>query len=247
VTELYDRIGVGYSGYRRPDPRIAAAITSALGGAKTVVNVGAGTGSYEPQDRRVVAVEPSGQMIRQRSTTGAQALRASGVELPFADDSFHAALAILTLHHWPDWSRGVGEMARVARDTVVILTWDPAATSFWLLEYFPEIIESDRRIFPTMDAYGDILGAVEIEHIHVPRDCSDGFLGAYWCRPEAYLDPGVRRAISAFARIREVAAGVERLRSDLADGTWERRYGDALPHDALDLGYRLVTASSARR
>ncbi|MGH8067501.1 MAG: class I SAM-dependent methyltransferase [Candidatus Entotheonellia bacterium] len=247
MTQLYDAIGIGYEHYRRPDPRIAAAIIRALGEAETVVNVGAGTGSYEPVDRSVVAVEPSLAMIRQRQAGGTPVVQASATHLPFRDGVFAAALAVLTVHHWPDPARGLTELARVARHRLVIVTWDPATSGFWLVEdYFPAIIETDRPIFPTIEAFRQILGDVEVRPILVPYDCTDGFLGAYWRRPYAYLDPGVRSAISTFAKIGGVESGLARLRGDLEDGTWERRYGHLLRQSELDLGYRCVIAHRGR-
>jgi len=244
MTQIYDEIGLGYGEYRRPDPRLASAILHALGEADTVVNVGAGTGSYEPMDRGVVAVEPSLAMLRQRRAGSALAVQASATALPFGDAVFAAALAVLTVHHWPDRVRGLTELARVARHRVVVVTWDPEIFSnFWLVEeYFPEIVQLDRPIFPSMAEFRQALGPVEVQPFPVPHDCSDGFLGAYWRRPQAYFDPGVRSAISTFAKIRNVETGLARLRDDLTDGTWEERYGHLLHQAELDLGYRLVMA-----
>lgn len=243
MPQLYDEIGVGYGNYRRPDPRIATAIVCALGEAETVVNVGAGTGSYEPTNRLVVAVEPSLTMIRQRRLGSAPAVQASASHLPFRDAAFAAALAVLTVHHWPDRTRGLEELARVAQRRVVIVTWDPAASGFWLIEdYFPEIREIDRITCPSMEEFRQALGDIENRPLLVPHDCTDGFLGAYWRRPYAYLDPGVRRAISAFSKIGDIQPGLTRLRRDLEDGTWESRYGHLLSQAELDLGYRLVIA-----
>jgi SAM-dependent methyltransferase len=243
MAQLYDAIGLGYDHYRRPDPRIATAVIDALGDVATVVNVGAGAGSYEPADRPVVAVEPSSAMIRQRPVGSAPAVQASAMHLPFRDAAFAAALAILTVHHWADRVRGLAELARVAQHRVVIVTWDPATTGFWLVEdYFPAIAEIDRQILPPMGEFRQVLGMIEIRPLPVPYDCTDGFLGAYWRRPHAYLDPGVRGAISTFAKIGDVDSGLTRLRGDLADGTWERRYGHLLGKSELDLGYRLVIA-----
>jgi SAM-dependent methyltransferase len=248
TSELYDTIGQGYRRYRRPDPRIAAAIKRALGDAVSVTNVGAGAGSYEPRDRKVVAVEPSLTMIRQRAQGAAPVVRAVASALPFRDACFDAALAILTLHHWSDRAHGLAELARAARRRVVILThtWDPAASGFWLVDdYFPEILASDRLIFPTLDELRRALGRLAVFDVPIPRDCSDGFLGAYWARPEAYLDAGVRGAISGFAKLADAGPGLARLRADLASGVWERRYGALRTREQLDLGYRLVVAESA--
>jgi SAM-dependent methyltransferase len=243
IPQLYDTIGVDYGSYRRPDARIAAAIMHALGDLAPVVSVGAGTGSYEPCDRPVVAVEPSMAMIRQRQAPTIPVVQASATHLPFRDAAFAAALAVLTIHHWPDRGRGLAELARVARRRLVIVTYDPAATGFWLVEdYFPAIGEIDRQILPSLEELRRAVGPVDVRPLPIPHDCTDGFLGAYWRRPSAYLDPGVRNAISTFAKLPNTDAGLSRLRADLADGTWERRYGHLLHRTALDLGYRLVVA-----
>jgi SAM-dependent methyltransferase len=244
MSQLYDEIGVGYRDFRRPDPRLEAAITRALNQAETVVNVGAGTGSYEPSDRSVVAVEPAMTMIRQRRPGSAPVVQASATELPFRDDGFAVALAILTVHHWPDQARGLDEMARVARRRVVVVTWDPSTSGFWLTDdYFPEIVEIDRPLFPSIEDFRRALGRVEVQPLPIPHDCVDGFLGAYWRRPHAYLDAGVRSAISTFAKLHDVGRGLDRLRRDLDDGSWARRYGDLLDQPEIDLGYRIVIAA----
>ena len=246
MAQLYDAIGVGYGHHRRPDPRIAAAIRDALGAAESVLNVGAGAGSYEPRDRAVVAVEPSLVMIRQRRRGGAPVVQASATRLPFRDAAFAASLAVLTVHHWPDRAHGLTEMVRVTRERVVILTWDPAFSGFWLVDdYFPEIGVVDRPIFPSIDELERALGSVECRPLLIPHDCTDGFLGAYWRRPDAYLDPGVRRAISTFSKIGDVESGLTRLRCDLEDGTWRRRHGHLLNQPEIDLGYRLIIAELA--
>jgi len=243
---LYDQIGRRYTSTRRPDPRIAAAILDALGDAESVVNVGAGAGSYEPEDRSLVAVEPSWQMIRQRSRGDSRVVQASAEALPFPAAAFDAALAVLTLHHWADWRSGLSEMKRVAH-RVVIFTIDPRKSdSFWLTEaYFPEIVALDRGRFPAVDDIVVSLGTCGVDHIAIPHDCVDGFLGAFWRRPEAYLDPGVRAGMSGFALLEPsvVDRGVARLKSDLESGEWDRRFGHLRSLDALDLCYRLLVAS----
>lgn len=240
---LYDRIGVGYSAYRRPDPRIGAHVADALGPARSVVNVGAGAGSYEPADRAVVAVEPSAEMVRQRPPRAAPAVRASAERLPFRDAAFDAAMAVLTIHHWPDWRTGLREMRRVARRRVAILAFDVDHPGFWLVrDYFPEIQAIDRETMPRLAEIERVLGPCEVRPVPVPADCSDGFLGAYWRRPERYLDAGARGAISAFAKLRDPQPGLDRLRADLADGTWQRRNASLLALPELDIGYRLVVA-----
>lgn len=247
---VYDSIGHGYAQQRRPDPRIAAQLLAALGAARSVLNVGAGAGSYEPLDRRVIAVEPSAVMIAQRSPDAAPALRARAESLPFRALEFDAVTAFLTLHHWTELAEGLAECVRVARDRVVLLTWDPDANAFWLIqEYLPAFAEADRKQFPPMSAYAGAFGPaarVAVAPVPVPRNCIDGFLGAYWARPAAYLDPVVQAGISSFARP-GAEAGLERLRADLTSGAWHARHGHLLDMEALDLGYRLVIAELGDR
>lgn len=245
MPAVYDAIGRGYAPRRRSDPRIAARLFQALGDARSVLNVGAGTGSYEPEDRHVVAVDPSVVMLAQRPLGAAPAVRGSAEALPFSPCAFDAVTAVLTLHHWADRMAGLAECARVARRRVVLLTWDPDAGAFWLLqEYLPAFVAADREMFPPMAAYQRAFGRgalVAAASVPVPHDCVDGFLGAYWARPEAYLDPVVRAGISSFARP-GAEAGLERLRADLTSGAWHARHRHLLATDAMDLGYRLVTA-----
>ncbi len=248
MVQLYDQIGIGYASLRRPDPRIAARIFQALGDAETVVNVGAGAGSYEPLDRHVIAVEPSLTMIHQRPRGSAPVVRASATHLPFKDAAFAAALAVLTVHHWPDRARGLRELARVSRDRVVVVTWAPACSSFWLIDdYFPAIGELDRRLCPTAEEFQRALGGLTIRPLPIPHDCTDGFLGAYWRRPHAYLKREVRNAISAFTKIAGVEEGLTRLAQDLADGTWQQRHGPLLHQEEFDLGYRIVISGEGMR
>jgi SAM-dependent methyltransferase len=245
MAARYDSIGRTYTATRRTDPRIAARIWAALGDARTVVNVGAGTGNYEPSDREVTAVEPSEVMIAQRPPGAAPAVQASAEELPFADDSFDAAMAVLTLHHWNDWRAGCAELRRVARERVVVFSWDPTYRGrMWLsAEYFPTLSWQDVREFPSLHAQAAALRAT-VEVVPVPWDCRDGFFSAFWRRPEAYLDPAVRAGISTMARREdELAHGIARLRRDLESGEWARRHADLLELEELDLGYRLLVAS----
>lgn len=237
----YDLIGINYADLRRPDPRIGAIIDRALGSARTVVNVGAGTGSYEPADRSVVAVEPSAEMIRKRRPGAARAIQASADALPFDDASFEAAMAVLTIHHWPDKAAGLAEMRRVSSGPIVLLTFDPAHRP-WLTDYLPELAELDDAIMPAMADYERWLGPVQITPVPVPHDCSDGFLYAFWRRPTAYLDPHIRSGSSSFWAIKNSQAGIDRLKRDLETGEWEHRYGDLLALEAYDAGYRLVVA-----
>ena len=242
TEQRYDRIGVGYADRRRPDPRLAAYIHDALADVESIVNVGAGTGSYEPRDRPLVAVEPSITMIRQRSESAAPAVLARAEELPFADGAFDASLAVLTIHHWSNWQAGLSEMVRVSRRRIVLFTWDPASENSWLNEYFPQLVDSDRLRFPSLAAVQEILGEVETIPVRIPHDCTDGFLGAYWRRPFAYLDPDVRGAISSLSTM-ESTVSLAHLADDLCTGVWERKHGQVLRHENLDLGYRLVIAT----
>ena len=243
MLNTYDAIGRSYSTRRQSDPRLVARIDALIGGNSTVLNVGAGTGSYEPVRSGVVAVEPSAVMLSQRPSSAAPAVRAVAEALPFQDRAFDVVLAVLTVHHWNDQRRGLKECARVAQDRVVILTWDPNAEEFWLVrDYFPEILSIDRRIFPSMELLGSLLGPIDVHPLPIPGDCVDGFLGAYWLRPEAYLDAEVRAGISTFGRLTSIDAQLERLERDLTSGNWERRNA-GLRHCAdLDVGYRLVVA-----
>src|SRR5690242_12711770 len=190
----YDHIGRTYSATRQTDPRIAARIWAALGDARTVVNVGAGTGNYEPPDRDVTAIEPSEVMIAQRPANAAPAVQASAERLPFADASFDAAMAVLTLHHWSDWRGGCAELRRVARDRVVVFSWDPTyRRRLWLSgEYFDDLVDEDADPFPSLDEQAAALDA-RVEVVPVPWDCEDGFFSAFWRRPDAYLRPGSAR------------------------------------------------------
>lgn len=243
-AQLYDNIGLNYSRRRRQDARIAAAIHAMLNGCDSVINVGAGTASYEPETFPVIAVEPSRTMIRQRPPTAAPVVQAVAAQLPFADASFDCAMALLTIHHWPDPEQGLRELLRVARRKILLLTFDPAAAGFWLTQdYFPRMLELDRNTMPAMAWLCRILGRVNIRPVLIPHDCSDGFLGAYWRRPQTYLDPEVRAAISTFARVPEVESGLSRLRQELSDGSWHRKYASLLTLTELDVGYRLVEAT----
>jgi SAM-dependent methyltransferase len=242
VSALYDRIGRSYVATRGEDPRIAAAIHAALGAARTVLNVGAGAGSYEPRDRDVTAVEPSAVMRAQRPPGAAPCIEARAEALPFPDRSFDAAMAVLSDHHWEDRLAGLRELRRVGRRAVVF-QWDPAyREAFWLvrdhLPSFPRDVEG------AFEAAKEALGATREVPVPIPRDCRDGFLMAYWRRPAAYLDPVARANISVFALLPpgEVDAMVASLQVELETGEWERRNADLLERDELDLGYRILIA-----
>ncbi len=242
---LYDRIGGRYRSRRAEDPRLAAAIHRALGSAHTVVNVGAGAGSYEPRDREVTAVEPSSVMIAQRPPGSAPVVKASAEDLPFADRAFDASMTVLSDHHWTDRRAGLREMRRVARSRVVCFQWDVRyVESFWLTrDYLPDF---KRQVATEMtpDDIGAVIGGGRVESFAIPFDMRDGFLGAYWRRPEAYLDPEVLANISGFALMAppDLHAFVARLRSDLESGDWLRRNEEILSLEEMDLGYRLIVA-----
>jgi SAM-dependent methyltransferase len=244
---VYDEIGRTYASTRRADPRIQAAVWAALGDAKTVVNVGAGAGSYEPPTT-ILAVEPSAAMIAQRPVGSAPVVQATAEGIPLADASCDAALAVLTLHHWSDPGQGVHEMRRVAR-RVVIFTWDPGfADRFWFVrDYLPESAAFDRARMPTIAAVCEWMGGADVTAVPVPHDCADGFFCAYWRRPEAYLDPVVRAGASNLAQLgASVDRAVEALREDLRTGVWHERNRALLDLDERDLGYRLLTTSGAQ-
>jgi SAM-dependent methyltransferase len=241
----YDQTGITYSQTRRPDSRIAAAIDRALVDVVSVANIGAGTGSYEPA-QTIVAVEPSRVMIRQRPTGTAPAVQATAEALPLQTGAVEAALAVLTVHHWTDLAAGVTEMLRVARRRVIILTWDHnLIQNFWLLrDYVPAAAETDARLAVPIDDLVSLLGrdTVSVVTVPVPHDCVDGFGGAYWRRPHAYLDDTVQRGMSLFSMTPkdQVEEGLTRLRLDLSTGEWQRRHAHLLDKPELDLGYRLL-------
>jgi SAM-dependent methyltransferase len=240
-AQLYDTIGATYTVTRRTEPRIAARISAALGDARTVLNVGAGTGSYEPPDRHVLAVEPSALMRLQRLPDAAPCLAGSAENLPFDDQSFDAAMAVCTVHHWQDPIAGLREMRRVAR-RVVVFTFDGSHPGqFWLTrDYLPEFADLDIGR-PSLTEQARAIGA-RMEPVLIPWDCADGFFEAYWRRPEAYLDDHVRRGISVWARVGPDAEqrAVRSLRDDLSSGRWAERNRDLVALDAAELGLRLL-------
>jgi SAM-dependent methyltransferase len=243
----YDRTGRTYSLTRRRDPRIAGHIDRALHGTRSVANIGAGTGSYEPPDT-VIAVEPSPVMIAQRPPGAAPAVQAVAEQLPIGTNTVDAALAVLTIHHWADLDHGIGEMVRIARHRVVIFTWDDAVfQQFWLLkEYLPAAAETDARLAIPLTRVAELLDNPAVLPVSVPHDCIDGFGGAYWRRPHAYLDPTVQAGMSMLALTPEAQLhdGLSRLRTDLSSGEWNNRHADLLNEPYLDLGYRLLIANT---
>lgn len=236
---------------RRPDPRIAARIDAALGAARTVLNVGAGTGSYEPEGREVTAVEPSTEMIGQRPAGSAPVVQAHAEDLPFEDRSFDAAMAVLTVHHWADLGAGLAELRRVSRDRIVIVTFDPAAlVDLWIpRDYFPEMLALKRRAGATSGQLAERLAGATVEPIPVPRDCTDLFFAALWARPEKLFDEEVLKPMWVWQSISEEArrSGRERLRADLESGAWEERYGHLRALPTLDVGLRLVSIACNRQ
>jgi SAM-dependent methyltransferase len=244
----YDTIGHGYAGTRREDPAIRSALERAIGAARTVVNVGAGAGSYEPADRHVIAIEPSDTMASQRPRHLAPAIRASAGRLPLRDRSVDAAMTVLSLHHWDDeQERGVRELRRVAAGPVVILTYDARVSNeMWLMkDYFPEVAELDARIFPNPDRIADWLGGkVTVSPVLVSRDTPDWHLGSFWAHPERVLDESARNATSGFARAKPEVVGrvVAAVTKDLGDGTWDARHGYLRKLSEYDGGLRLLVA-----
>ncbi|GAA3487219.1 class I SAM-dependent methyltransferase [Streptomyces cremeus] len=244
---VYDRIGVGYSSVRRPDPRWARQIQESLGAPRSVLNVGAGTGAYEPTGVPVVAVEPSWEMRAQRRPDAAPCVIGGAEALPFDDQSFDAVMAVLTVHHWSDLEAGISELLRVAaRFAVVTYDMDVQADFWFTRDYVPQIADAERSRVPTMDRLTALLGPCEVTEMPVWHDFTDGFMTAFWQRPEAYLDPSTRQACSAFALTDEqaVARGVARLAADLDSGDWHRRYADLLTRPHIDAGFRLLTGVS---
>lgn len=243
MNPIYDTIGHNYSENRKTDPEIERQIHSKLEGATKIINIGAGTGSYEPQHLDLVAVEPSEKMITQRHTDAHPVVQASAEALPFADNSFSHALTILSMHHWKDREKAFQEIKRVATHKFVALSWNPAAPPFWLTrDYFPEIFEADLDIFPTTQELESHFKHVTITPLLIPQDCQDGFLAAFWKRPAAYLNPAIRNSISTFAKLKNMDEGLKQLEADLADGTWEKANHSVLSLDKFDTGYIMIEA-----
>ncbi|MEV0065235.1 class I SAM-dependent methyltransferase [Amycolatopsis sp. NPDC050768] len=238
----YGEIGKVYTGFRNPDPRIAATVLASLGDAKTVLNVGAGAGSYEPADRRVTAVEPSASM-RALRRADRPAVDATAEDLPFGDNSFDAAMATFTVHQWPDLAKGLGEVRRVTKGPVAILTCDPdRVRDFWLYEYAPEVLDTEARRYPAISEIAKYLGDTEVVPVPVPRDCVDGFNEAYYARPEMLLKPAARQACSAWSFVDAAAEErfTRKLTSDLASGTWAAKYDALKDQPAFDGSLLLV-------
>jgi hypothetical protein len=245
--QLYQSISSTYATTRQEDHRVAAQIHRALGDAQRIVNIGAGTGNYEPLDRQVIAVEPSVEMITRRASEKAPVVQATAESLPWADGSFDAAMASLTLHHWTDRTAGLTEMRRVAGRQVIFM-FDPVETyRLWVVEYWPTALAlPSEQDLPAAEDLADVLHVVDIQAVAVPIDCTDGFGASFWGRPEAYLDPAVQQGMSWLAQLPEqdLADGSARLEGDLRSGEWDRRFGHLRELTELDVGYRLVIAES---
>ncbi|MBN7796327.1 class I SAM-dependent methyltransferase [Parahaliea mediterranea] len=240
----YDTLAADYVSYRVPDPRIEAAIRRHISPGDSILNVGAGQGAYEPDGFNVVALEPSREMIARRSSKKAPTIQGMAERLPFKDDSFDTALGVLTLHHWQDIQQGLSELKRVTRGKIILLTWNGDYGEFWLPDYLPEIAVIDVGLFPSIGALSELLGgAVSVETIAIPHDCTDGFMCAYWRRPEMYLDASARQAMSMFSMLGSVEEGLIQLSDDLEAGYWHKKYQSLLGKDQLDCGYRLVVCN----
>jgi SAM-dependent methyltransferase len=242
----YRTIGAGYVNYRQPEPLIAGQIHRALGEALTVLNVGAGAGSYEPMDRNVTAVEPSVSMRAQRPPGLPAAIDAVAENLPFPDKSFDAGMATFTIHQWPDLEAGLSELRRVTRGPVVILTCDPdEVESFWLSSYAPQVLKTEAIRYPSMGSITAILGGcVEVLPVLIPLHCRDGFNEAYYGRPERLLEDGARLACSAWSFVDQATSGdnLRHLRRELADGTWDKKYGHLRTQPEYDGSLRLIVS-----
>jgi SAM-dependent methyltransferase len=264
----YARLAADYAAVRRPDPRVGAQLLEALGDARKVINVGAGTGSYEPTDRHVVAVEPSAEMRARRAPSLPSAIDATADALPFDDDTFDAALAVFTIHHWPDLEAGLAEVRRVTSGPVVVMTADPdALAELWLADYAPEFHATERSRYPSLARIAEALGAsdprdpdepapggdvaatvhvapIDVRPLRIPLDCTDGFADAFYGRPEAMLDPSVRRAQSAWLLVDAAAQSrfVARLSADLTSGAWDAHHAHLRTQPEFEGSIRILTA-----
>jgi SAM-dependent methyltransferase len=241
----YDKLGQKYSVKRQTEPAIFSYIVKALGDAATVLNVGAGTGSYEPTDRYVIAVEPSLVMRSQRESNNKNpAVIAFADNLPFDDNSFEASTAFVTVHHWSDIHKGLHELRRVTKNQVIIMTFDPEALDdFWNAIYFPELIEAEKKRYPSIDFITTALGGTcEVQKIPIPFDCADGFQEAFYGRPEAFLDKQVRQSQSAWGFISpEVEEKyIKDFAEELASGEWDKKYGHYRTQPSFTCALRLI-------
>ena len=243
MDTIYDDIGSNYSVTRCTDPKIAKQLYSELQGATRIVNIGAGTGSYEPENVELVAVEPSSKMISQRKIGSHRVEKAFAEKLPFENSSFSHAMTVLSMHHWENRELAFSEINRVVTEKLVAITWDPKSDPFWLTrDYFPEIYEMDKRIFPELEELNEYFVEVKISPLLIPSDCKDGLLAAFWKRPEAYLNSKVRQSTSPFSKIKNLSEGLQKLEDDLASGIWAKNNYTILSSKSLDVGYKVISA-----
>jgi SAM-dependent methyltransferase len=242
----YDSHGQGYARQRRTDPRIAALVHQALGSARTLLNIGAGAGSYEPEDRYVLAIEPSASMRAQRPAHLAPAIHGVAEKLPLDDQSVDASMALVTVHQWPDLQKGLSELRRVTRDHIIVLTFDgDALDRYWLVDYVPELMGVERGRYPAIDSICKMLGGkTDVQTVPIPIDCVDGFTEAFYARPEQFLDPAVRRAQSAWGFVTQEVQErfVRQLGDDLQSGAWEKRYGNWRARPYFEGSLRLIVS-----
>ena len=236
------KIGNNYALGRRTDPYIERQIHAKLGGASSLLNIGAGTGSYEPSGMMVAAVEPSEAMVSQRYNSAVPVWQAHAECLPFDDESFSHSMAILSMHHWNNRQKAFAEIKRVTRDRFIAVTWDPDSEPFWLTrDYFPEIHNIGKNIFPKLSEFKDTFENVQVSVLNIPANCVDGFLAAFWKRPEAYLDELVRENIGIFSKIKNSREGLTKLKNDIHSGKWQSRNNELSKAEFFDAGYRLIT------
>ena len=242
MDAIYDQIGTGYTITRGTDPKIEAQIESELINVRNIINIGAGSGSYEPKGMNLIAVEPSIEMINQRDSQSYPVKQAKADKLPFPDKFFSHAMTVLSMHHWDNRQQAFSEIKRVTTTKFVAITWLPDAAPFWLTrDYFPEIHEIDRQIFPSINELKKSFENIEIKPLLIPDDCKDGFLACFWKRPEAYLQKNVRSAISTFSKITNLDLGLNKLKSDLTSGVWSKRNANLLNKSNIDVGYRIIS------
>lgn len=243
MKAIYDKIGMTYSVTRCTDPKIAKQLYAELQGATRIVNIGAGTGSYEPENVELVAVEPSAKMIAQRKDGSYRVEKAFAEKLPFENKCFSHAMTVLSMHHWENRALAFSEINRVATEKFVAITWNPKSDPFWLTrDYFPEIHEMDKPIFPDLEEFKQHFDDVKMKPLQIPSDCKDGFLAAFWKRPDAYLSRQVRQSMSPFSKIKNLSAGLQKLADDLASGAWAKKNHAILGLSSLDVGYRVISA-----
>ena len=236
----YDQFACQYDIYRKPDYRINASIQSHIDGSDWILNVGAGVGSYEPENGHVIAIEPSFEMISKRENSGTKPIQGVAEHLPFKNNVFDCSMAVLTIHHWSNFEAGLKEMLRVTKNKIILFTWIRNDNRFWLEDYIPEISGKDGALFPDLEELDRILCGITVETIEIPYDCTDGFMCAYWRRPEAYLNPDIRKAISVFSGITDVDAKLSKLHEDIKNGVWLQNNKHLLDKETMDYGYRLV-------